>query len=537
VQGKMNLPQKKRASPPQYVSPSQWVLPGFETPFSQKLDPNNRWVLLSKRIPWDKIASVYNRRMSASSEGRPSLSARLVLGALFIKHLNNWDDRETILQIQENMYLQYFVGYSSFTTDTAFDPSLFVEIRKRMGDTELNEINEELVKLHLSATKPPVLEVRVVSKPTEKENDKNDKKEDGQPFSDLEPPKEAPTKENIGPETAAETTLHYGRMITDATACPQDIAFPTDVNLLSDAREKSEYLIDILYKLDIHEKKKPRTYRETARKAYLNVAKNRNNSRKAIRKAIGIQLNFLKRNLKNVHLLLDGYDKKKLNYPLEKKEMRYFWIIQTLYAQQHQMHKSYTHSVADRIVSIHQPHVRPIVRGKVKDKVEFGAKINVTIANGFAFLDDLCWDAFNEGTRLIKYVEQYHTRFGYYPKEILADQIYCNRENRKQLKLLNIKLLAKPLGRPSLGAIKEYVRPGERNPIEGKFGQGKNAYGLGKIKARLKDTSQSWIASIILILNLVKLAGLNLYCLLFTVEQKIMQAFCLRKNIKLNYIG
>ena len=128
------------------MSPSQAVLPAFQTPFSQKLDPNNRWVLLSKRIPWDKIACVYNKRMSASSEGRPPLSARLVMGALFIKHLNNWDDRETILKIQENMYLQYFVGYSSFTTDTAFDPSLFVEIHKRMGDTQLNN------KMHKSYT-------------------------------------------------------------------------------------------------------------------------------------------------------------------------------------------------------------------------------------------------------------------------------------------------------------------------------------------------------------------------------------------------
>lgn len=118
---------------------------------------------------------------------------------------------------------------------------------------------------------------------------------------------------------------------------------------------------------------------------------------------------------------------------------------------------------------------------------------------------------FNEGKRLLKYVQQYKTRFGCYPEEVLADQIYCNRENRKQLKLLNIKLLAKPLGRPMLGALKEYVRPGERNPIEGKFGQGKNAYGLGKIKARLKETSQSWIASIVLILNLVKMAELNWY--------------------------
>jgi len=168
----------------------------------------------------------------------------------------------------------------------------------------------------------------------------------------------------------------------------------------------------------------------SARKQYLNVAKNRNNTKKAIRKAIGRQHSYLKRNIKSIHSILDAYDKKQINHPLDKKQMRYFWVIQTLYEQQHQMHKTYTHSVEDRIVSIHQPHVRPIVRGKTNAKVEFGAKINVTLANGFAFLDDLSWDAFNEVTRLLKYVEQYKSSFGYYPAEILADQIYCNRENR-----------------------------------------------------------------------------------------------------------
>jgi IS5 family transposase len=55
-----------------------------------------------------------------------------------------------------------------------------------------------------------------------------------------------------------------------------------------------------------------------------------------------------------------------------------------------------------------------------------------------------------------------------------------------------------------------HVSPGERNPIEGKFGQAKTAYGLDRIKARLKGTSESWIATIILVLNLVKLAGVVL---------------------------
>ena len=86
-----------------------------------------------------------------------------------------------------------------------------------------------------------------------------------------------------------------------------------------------------------------------------------------------------------------------------------------------------THSIEHRIVSIHQPHVRPIVRGKTNANVEFGAKINVSLMNGYAFLDDLSWDAFNEGTRLMASVEKYKKRFGYYPEEVLADKIYCNR--------------------------------------------------------------------------------------------------------------
>jgi hypothetical protein len=93
----------------------------------------------------------------------------------------------------------------------------------------------------------------------------------------------------------------------------------------------------------------------------------------------------------------------------------------------------------------------------------------------------------------------------------LADQIYCNRQNRKDLKEKGTTLLAKPLGRPP-AVKKEHVRPGERNPVEGKFGQAKTAYGLANIKARLKETSESWIACIFLVLNLVKLAGVAPLC-------------------------
>jgi transposase, IS5 family len=119
----------------------------------------------------------------------------------------------------------------------------------------------------------------------------------------------------------------------------------------------------------------------------------------------------------------------------------------------------------------------------------------------------------NEGTRLKDCVEKYKSRFGYYPLEVLVDKIYCTRVNRAYLKELGITLKAKPLGRPSKQALSNQVSPGERNPIEGKFGQAKTAYGLDRIKARLANTSESWVASIILVLNLVNLAELVQYCL------------------------
>lgn len=466
---------KIRASKVPYMSPSQMTLDGFETPFSQQLSKQNRWVILAHLVPWDEIVGVYEKVMRNNSTGASSINPRVVLGSLMIKHLCNLSDEETILQIQENMYMQYFIGYSSFSSEPAFDSSLFVEIRKRLGVDQINTINEKIYELSIIRDKKP---------------DENN-----------QPPSDACTGEDER-KGQPDISSHEGRLLVDATVSPQDIAYPTDLNILNEAREKSELLIDELYDSSLHGSVKPRTYRKKARKFYLGIAQNRNKSRNAIRSGIGKQLRYLRRNIKHIHTLLDKYP----TIPLANKEYKYLLVIQETYRQQKQMFDQRSHSVEHRIVNIHQPHVRPIVRGKEKAKVEFGAKINVSLVNGFSFLDQLQWEAYNEGTMLIDSIEKYKQRHGFYPKEVLADQIYCNRNNRRCLKELGIRLMAKPLGRPS-AVNREHVRPGERNPIEGKFGQAKNKYGLGRIRARLNNTSESWIASIIMVLNLVKLAG------------------------------
>jgi len=477
--------QKNRASKQEYVSPKQLTIEGFETPFSQNLCPTNRWVVLANLLPWDDLIPIYQAQMNNDKTGAGGINPRVVIGALIIKHRCNLSDEETILQIQENIYMQYFIGYSSFSSEAPFDPSLLTEIRKRFGKEQLNAMNEKIVSLYLTKMEQQ-----------ESRNSSDDS-------SDNAPPS---TSEMETPPTA-EPVAHKGSLIVDATACPQDISYPTDLNLLNDAREKTEELIDHLCKVS-EVTKKPRTYRERARTDYLKIAQKKTKGKKEVRKGIKKQLGYLNRNIKHINVLLDSIG----SIPFNKHQYKYWLVIQTLYEQQLKMYQEKSHSVEHRIVSIHQPHVRPIVRGKANASVEFGAKINASMMNGFVFLEDCSWDAFNEGTRLMSVVESYKRRFGYYPKVVLVDKIYCNRDNRRDLKELGITLRAKPLGRPSLSAVNsEHVRPGERNPIEGKFGQAKTSYGMNRIKARLATTSESWIATIILVLNLVKLAGLVLY--------------------------
>lgn len=478
----MNKVKRKCAPSPSYVSPNQLTLDAFKSPFERELNPRNRWVVLAGLIPWDEICSLYLKNVPQSNTGRTPLNPRIVIGALIIKHLCNLDDREAVDQMSENIYMQYFLGYTSFTNQAPFDASLFVDFRKRLGMDSINSINEKIAEL----------KAKLVSQ----ENSTSGESD-----------KESGESNNFSSPSGSQ---NKGRITFDATACPQDIAYPTDLDLLSGAREKAEQLIDKLYDPVLHEKK-PRTYRQVARKRYLQTAQKKNKSSKEIRKATGSQLRFLKRNLNSINRLLDTYK----IIPLKEKDYKYLLVVNTLYDQQKQMYNSKVHRIEHRIVSIHQPHIRPIVRGKSQAKVEFGAKIHVSLIDGISFLDQLSWDAFNEGSHMMDYIERYRNRFGFYPAEVLADQIYCNRINRAALKEKRIKLLAKPLGRPS--AVHQHVSPGERNPIEGKFGQAKTAYGLNRIKARLKQTSESWIASIILVLNLVKLAGAALPSLIAKV--------------------
>ena len=323
---------------------------------------------------------------------------------MFIKERLGTTDRETVEQIRENPYLQYFLGLAEYSNEVPFHHSMMTHFRKRFSKEILAEINDMIVENAVNQD----------SEITGASCDDEDK------------------------------VSNNGKLIVDATCTPADITYPTDLNLLNEAREKTEEIIDTMHAPLIGEQRKPRTYRQRARKDYLAVVKQKKPGHKKIRKAIGKQLRYLKRNLQNIEKMTqEGL----LRY-LSRREYRNLLVIQELYRQQLWMHENHSNSIADRIVSISQPHVRPMVRGKVKNPVEFGAKISVSLVDGFSFVDRISWDAYNESADLIAQIERYYRRFGYYPESVHVDRIYRTRENRRYCKGKGIRLSGVPQKNP-----------------------------------------------------------------------------------------
>jgi hypothetical protein len=124
-------------------------------------------------------------------------------------------------------------------------------------------------------------------------------------------------------------------------------------------------------------------------------------------------LQYLRRNLGHIEQLLTHWPEG-TELPLPRWLLYRYWVIQYLYEQQWGMVQTNTRRCDDRIVSISQPYVRPIVRGKQNKPVEFGAKLSVSLdGDGFARVDHLRWDAFHEGLDLKSQVEAYRERMGH----------------------------------------------------------------------------------------------------------------------------
>lgn len=451
----------------------------FKLPFEGKLAEDNRWVIMAQWIPWSEFEAEYAELFSQEI-GAPAKTFRMALGALIIKEKLGISDRETVEQIKENPYLQYFIGFSEYSNSPPFDASMLVHFRTRISAKLVNKVNQVMVKRMREATTEP-------------------------------------SAENQSESEEVSERKNRGKLIADATCAPADITYPTDLKILNQAREQTEKIIDTLHKSRTNKsEKKPRTYRKVAKRNYLEVAKQRRPSRKVRRKAIKKQLQYIKRNLGNIdQLITDGAALDCLN----NRQYKSLLVVAEVYRQQQWMFDNHKQSISDRIVSLSQPHIRPIVRGKAGTPVEFGAKLSASCVDEYVFLDRISWDNFNESADLKTQIEAFKEYTGYYPESVHVDKIYRTRDNRAWCKERGIRISGPPLGRPPVNISTETKKQALedekiRNSIEGKFGQGKRGFSLNRIMAKLAHTSETAIAITFLVMNLSVILR-EIFCSIF----------------------
>jgi transposase, IS5 family len=114
----------------------------YSLPFGGKLDKENRWIQFSKVIPWDEVEETCAEQFGTT--GNAAKNLRIAFGSLIIKERLGLTDRETVEQIRENPYLQYFIGLESYQSEAPFDASSMVHFRKHFNAALIGRLNERI---------------------------------------------------------------------------------------------------------------------------------------------------------------------------------------------------------------------------------------------------------------------------------------------------------------------------------------------------------------------------------------------------------
>ena len=476
----------------------------FFLPFGGKLNKENRWVRMARIMPWDQIERVYLESMNEDT-GRPAFSARIAYGSIYVKENEKLTDEETVTAIAENPYIQYFLGLKEFRAEPLFDASMMVHFRKRFPVEVLAKINEYICTGKWSEDGRNADRNDKTTEEDGTDDDEDDRNDPPTGTSGDGASQKGKPNKNTSKKKQKRQKKNRGKLLMDATVAPSDIKYPTDIDLLNQSRQHLETAIDILWKKVPHTSHKLPYSAKKARKTYLSLAKSKKWTKSNCRKAIAEQLRYVELATTRLKKLEEQVPETETFYPRWLRDR--LRIIPVVYAQQKEMYENDTHICANRIVSLSQPHVRPIVRGKRPNPTEFGQKLHLSVVDGYTFLEQTSWDNFNEGGDLIATVEDYRRKFGCYPKVVLADQIYQTRDNRVWCSNHGIRLTGLPLGRRKTGQTETtlkrqiYRDACERNEVEGRNGNLKRRWGLDLIMSKLDETAKTEVILNIIAMN------------------------------------
>jgi transposase, IS5 family len=278
--------------------------------------------------------------------------------------------------------------------------------------------------------------------------------------------------------------------LMDATAYESNLRYPTDVKLIWESITK---LYDIVTKKrNLLRLRRSRSNYEKHKKSYMSYQRNRRKGKSKDKKLRRPLLKYLLRILEILEQLQSKHE-----FGYSTKEIKMLKTIETVYEQQFELLYGDRENVKQRIVSLAKPYVRPIVRGKEIKPVEFGAKVHKVLVGGLGFIEHISYDNFNEGTRL-KHAVAFHQKYFGKCSQLGADAIYATNENRRYCNKLDIATSFVAKGnqgklQEQKSAMRSALSTVRSTVLEGSFGNEKNHFLLGKIKARTQPTEIVWI--------------------------------------------
>lgn len=252
---------------------------------------------------------------------------------------------------------------------------------------------------------------------------------------------------------------------------------------------------------------KPDTHLKVLHSKYITIIKLRSKPKREIYNCMEYLVTWLHHNIQEYLNLIAGTSTA-LFEGLKPHDKKPFTTVLRMYHQQKEMFSCSVHRCPEPIISIFQPHMRPIFRGEAK--VKFGAKTGTSIMKGYTFIDRHNWKTYNECKDLATYLKNYKRCFNLLPKKVEADKIYLSHRNQRILKLLKIETGDKPLGllskeQQTTEYQEQMAKDIERcNEIEATFGTGKRVYRANDIRAKLPDTGASWTATCYFMKNVMK---------------------------------
>lgn len=421
------------------------------------LDENHELVKIAKAIDWralsDKLAQFY-----CLDNGRPTKPARAKVGLLILKHLYRFPDSDLVDMLKRDIYAQYLCDISLKEAKDFINPSTLSKFRKQIGLEGVKLIEQEVLR---SLERAKLLKGR--------------------------------------------------KLILDTTVVPSNIAYPTDISLLEKIRRKAVRYLENARQFGAQHF---RTYKRIAKKVYIQYQKIRHHTIQSRRRTQKKILQFSRRNvsqlkeavkeiLETANSLLDDAKEKFL-----KEAESFLDTASSIVRQQKDIYQGL--EVKERIVSIHKPHIRPMVRGKYPVEVEFGPKVLLSQKNGFLFLDDLCFNNISDAYLLDTAIQGYHKRFTNLPTQLTADRGFWSPENYLLAQDYGIsKIAIENKGKSSYLKGKPFTKRLRRLRcgIEASISLAKRKFGLDRIRYNIEQGEEMWVRLSLIAMNLKTATG------------------------------